>query len=363
VATPLNAIARTQTASQTERMKEGPLGADSCSGLGRSESKSKPWLAHELEVPVFEYGQLENDEVAQERFLESIMDPGVLKIRGAPVPENGGIDGNLLTEIASKFVGKPVQHPSRANCVWNIRKELGDKKIGSSDYDLRNPLSMHTDQSFRYDTSYIIWMHQTEGRSDSMIADGQALSDRLRATDPRAWELLTTVPVTWGYRHRTCGPSGKLISLESGDKSYRKTEHERHVHWPVLAVHPDGTLKTIRLGESKRSMQNMPPEQFKEWYAAYDKFFNMCQSDEFVRYYDFDEGDILVINNQRLIHGRARIKTPTRILTGTYNMEEQVRNRYRLLLIRRLEAIYDIDEQWFLRLPIPALDNMLNAVN
>lgn len=66
-----------------------------------------------------------------------------------------------------------------------------------------------------------------------------------------------------------------------------------------------------------------PPWQvFPKYMAALDAFYSMVHSPEFQTYLTLREGELLVMNNWRTMHGRAGLAGKTRtILGGTVTRE------------------------------------------
>ena len=74
------------------------------------------------------------------------------------------------------------------------RRADGEAAAHLADYDLANPLSMHTDHAFIDGVPGALqFMYQAQGSVRTKVCDGLAVANELRRVDPEAFELLSTV--------------------------------------------------------------------------------------------------------------------------------------------------------------------------
>ena len=81
------------------------------------------------------------------------------------------------------------------------------------------------------------------------------------------------------------------------------------------------------------SFINAPPEVVLKTYKAYYNYYNILYGKDILLEYKMRPGDVLVFNNQRVLHGRTSYdptKT-TRWLEGTYHDWDEVYSKYRVV--------------------------------
>jgi len=85
---------------------------------------------------------------------------------------------------------------------------------------------------------------------------------------------------------------------------------------PILQTDQDGNVMRLQYNEVFRVPSTLSYDIFPKWYAAYMKFARMIHSKEFERLIPMNKGQILVINNWRVLHGRSGPQSPDRTLFG-----------------------------------------------
>lgn len=236
-----------------------------------------------------------------------------------------------------------------------------DPNMGGRDYDFKKTLAMHTDHTtYAGSPGFVAFMQQVEGVSTTKLADGMAIVDEFRRTMPEAFELLSTVPVSHGIRHRLYTEDGVPRDLDS-TVAFREFELSHDV--PVINLWKSGGLQKIVHSETKRSiLSSVPPKLYKEFVLAYDAFCRLAEDPKFVVEIPWPEGRTLAFNNHRMLHGRANILTPVRTLHGCYNTRAQAGHKHRLLKMRLVEKYLHLDERWTTHLSDAALHTMAALV-
>ena len=164
----------------------------------------KPWDST-LEIPKFSGPELLKDENLQIQFLETMMETGVAMISDIGKPQSlQDVDcGKPLEDFVFSIIGRINQHPVRATRFGVIHSEAAVAE-NSSDYDCKNPLSMHTDHSHYHGTpGYLQFMYQARGSVTSKVCDGLAVAEYLREHHPKDFEMLSKVNVTHSIRNST----------------------------------------------------------------------------------------------------------------------------------------------------------------
>jgi gamma-butyrobetaine dioxygenase len=177
------------------------------------------------------------------------------------------------------------------------------------------PLDPHTDNPYRWPVPGVQLLHclvnETSGGLSTLV-DGFAAAAALRARDPAAFQLLTRTPVRFRYRDATTDlvASAPPIELDAAGG--------------FLAVHFSPRLDFVPLA---------PPESLDGYYRARRAFDYLLRSPEFEIRFLLGSGDLLMMDNRRLLHGRTGFDTAEglRHLQGCYIDIDGPRSLYRVL--------------------------------
>ncbi|MDH3301704.1 MAG: TauD/TfdA family dioxygenase [Acidimicrobiia bacterium] len=159
-----------------------------------------------------------NDEAVLRALVNAVWDRGTAIVRSVEPTEEG-----LLSTAA--LIGHVL--PSNYGFTWSIDATV----TPVSEVDSEHGLRVHTDLPYRRTPpglQLILAAVPDVAGGASTLADGFSMAELLRADDPAAWQLLTTVPFVYPYDRpgvRLHG-SSPLISLHH-DGSYRDVRHGR----------------------------------------------------------------------------------------------------------------------------------------
>jgi len=294
--------------------------------------------------------------------LEAVAHPGLAIVTKVPQTVGGesleSHPGSTLEEFSAKLIGRMTQHATRKTRWWSMTTKNDGGNVGGLDYDFTKPLIMHTDNSHYVEPNFMMYFHQPIGDTYAKVSDGLAISEELRRLDPETWEFCVQVPLVHGLRHRLYSKEGSMRDVTGPPSS--AAEYELHAMAPLIELHHDKTFYRIRHSESKRSIVELPYEDIERFYKAYTIFSQLCEEERFCYQYRWSQGEILLINNFRCLHGRATLNSPERLLVGGYHLREQVAHRHRLLQMSLAAQRTGLDEKWLFRLPNTAICDLLN---
>ena len=136
---------------------------------------------------------------------------------------------------------------------------IGDE-ASLADYNFENPLAMHTDHAIYEGTpGYLQWNWQAQASVTTKVCNGISVAEYIRATSPRAFELLSTVHVTHAVRTNHYTSDGRYAN--SPGKYHSGTFEQAHTH-PIIVVDDNKKVmahrwhqRTITQGLSKRIKQ------------------------------------------------------------------------------------------------------------
>jgi gamma-butyrobetaine dioxygenase len=176
-------------------------------------------------------------------------------------------------------------------------------------------LDLHTDLPNWVDPPAFQFLHALVNDAtggDSMLADGVAVANSLRAGNPKAYEILTTTPVPFRF--------------------HDANDDIRHAA-PIIEVDADDRPVSIRFNNWIRDVDPLADEQF---YDAYLTIWQQLRDPHNVVTLRLAAGETLCFDNRRILHGRSEFdpQSGKRHLQGCYVDRDMVESRLRRLSLR-----------------------------
>ena len=260
------------------------------------------------EHPVFDYRQVvENDSVRLDAF-EHLRDYGFSRMSGAPPTLEG-------LQAFSDLFGHRITSDSLGP-YSDIRTKK--KKVFFTDVPAAIP--KHTDQCYRHTPVGINFFHclKTSGvGGETVLADAFEIARVLRETEPRAFDLLTTVPMQF-YRY-----------IEGKAAYYSEA--------CVISLDYLGDVVGFRYSNRQTTAPlDLPADLVEPMHDAQRKLSALMRHPDFEIRFLLQPGDILAYDNQRVIHGRTHYDDSQggRHLRSLEVSREEFHNRLRLLMIK-----------------------------
>jgi alpha-ketoglutarate-dependent taurine dioxygenase len=338
-----------------------PLRIEGTSSLLNSfEVCHDPWMS-DLRMPTFDGAEVAGDINAQVELLETMIHTGVALIKNVGPPESLERErvGLRMEELVSKIIGKMNQHPVRNTRYFVIQKSAGVSQ--GADYDMQNPLSMHTDHTVYHGTpGFLQFMYQAEGSCQSKVCDGVALAEHMREHHPKDFELLSTVAITHSSRNNLYTPNG--APRDVSDPHAQGSPFELvHTH-PIIQLDSNGKIEKVAQSETKRGVCALPFDEYESFMKAYKRWISLCEDQRFMKHFNWPEHSMVVMNNWQILHGRASVPPEmARVMVGGYVTKTVFENRYRLLKQKQTElANPSLTPTWLTRLPNQILAKMIS---
>ncbi len=183
------------------------------------------------------------------------------------------------------------------------------------------PLDPHTDNPYRDPVPGVQLLHclvnETSGGLSTLV-DGFAAARALEARDPDAFALLSRTPVRFRYQDDATELVASAVPIE------------RDANGGLVAIHFSPRLDFVPL---------RPPGQLDAFYRARRAFDHLLRSPEFEIRFLLAAGELLMMDNRRLLHGRTGFDPAegVRHLQGCYIDIDGPRSLYRVVR-RRLAA-------------------------
>ena len=196
-----------------------------------------------------------------------------------------------------------------ANSIGSIRRtnfgEFFNVKSKPNPNDLAYtslPLAPHTDNPYRKPVPCIQLLHCIEnevGGGLSTLVDGLAVTEELKKEHPSFFQILTEIKVRFQFIDDN-------VVLEDWAEMIQLDENKR--------------LKQIRFSPRLDFVPLMDKEKLELYYAARNKISEIYNSEKFRIEFKLKPGDLLMIDNYRLLHGRTEYNANegNRFLQGCY---------------------------------------------
>jgi gamma-butyrobetaine dioxygenase len=183
------------------------------------------------------------------------------------------------------------------------------------------PLDPHTDNPYRDPVPGVQLLHclvnETTGGLSTLV-DGFAAAQALKTRDPEAFALLSRTPVRFRYQDDSTELVASAVPIE------------RDAEGGLVAIHFSPRLDFVPL---------RPPGELDAYYRARRAFDHLLRSPEFEIRFLLAAGELLMMDNRRLLHGRTGFDPAegVRHLQGCYIDMDGPRSLYRVVR-RRLAA-------------------------
>jgi alpha-ketoglutarate-dependent taurine dioxygenase len=169
--------------------------------------------------------------------------------------------------------------------------------------DTARPLEPHTDNPYREPAPSLQLLHCIRSAGDgggaTFFLDGFALAQDIRRRRPEDFALLAAHPAPFAY------------ATPTGDRYAART--------PILRVTADGEVTGVRFNHRALGAVDFGPEATASWYEAYLRFAADADAPERRLSLTLQPGDVVMFDNERILHGRTAFDGATdRLLTGCY---------------------------------------------
>jgi gamma-butyrobetaine dioxygenase len=161
-------------------------------------------------------------------------------------------------------------------------------------------LGLHTDNPYRDPVPGLQILHalKTAEGGESLFADGFAIAEALRKSDLESFNVLTSTPVRFEF-----ADSQTRLSAER----------------PIIELDRNSAVSAIQYNSRSISPLRLPFDATAKFYRAYHRFASLLREPCFVATTTLREGDAVVFNNRRVLHGRTAFAADApRHLQGCY---------------------------------------------
>ena len=242
------------------------------------------------------------DRDVRRLWLTKLLQDGMAFLRQVPSTETAILE-------AVSWIGRVAE--TNYGEVFDVRSIAQPENLAYSDLGL----GLHTDNPYRDPVPGFQVLHalrvSPEG-GDSLFADGFALAEHLRTTDPAAFALLTRTPVPF---------------------CYRSADAELYAERPLIQLSAGGEVTAVHYNSRSIAPLRIAAREAAAFYGAYRQFARLLREPRYQLKHRLTTGDLVVFDNHRLLHGRTGFSSARfpRHLRGCYLTRDSVRSQAALL--------------------------------
>jgi gamma-butyrobetaine dioxygenase len=275
---------------------------DYSNGARRERAQPVLWDASDAtSLPAADMASVLADDAVRLEWMSGFRDRGVAILRDVlTVPGTVAYVAGHFGEVRTTGWGT----------VFDVRAVADANSVAYTNL----PLVTHTDEAYRDPAPTIQLQHfllaDAEG-GETTLVDGFKVAADLRADHPYLFELLTTVAVHFHFRDDA-------------------NEHEHDA--PVIELDAAGEVRAIRYSNHSAQPFLLPSEQMEAYYDAYTTFGGMRESDRYRVTVRLGAGDLYMVDNRRVMHGRTGFRSGgERHLQSCYIERDEFMSRLHVL--------------------------------
>lgn len=263
-----------------------------------------PWYAdHHPDITRVSQPCLLASEAERRRWMEALLVEGVAIVTDMPdtdeaLPETALLIGQIRPTFFGPYFDARV-HVQPTNLAYTSKA-----------------LELHTDVPSEEHAPGIQFLHcraNSVAGGLNLFADGTAVADDLRATDPEAFRLLAETDVPFYKEHRG-------IDMRARQ---RVIELDRH-----------GEVSGVTISQHMADVFDLPQRVLDDYYPAFVRFGRMLQHERYVMRFTLQAGECITFDNHRVVHGREAYSATSgeRHLRGTYTDRSELWGIYRAMV-------------------------------
>ncbi|MGE0120743.1 MAG: TauD/TfdA family dioxygenase [Dongiaceae bacterium] len=175
-------------------------------------------------------------------------------------------------------------------------------------------LGNHTDNPYRDPVPQLQLLHCLEAEAEggeSIVVDGFNAAERLQREQPEDFALLTRHAVPFRY-------------VETGKVDLRCTA-------PLIELDSEGELRAVRYNNRSAAPFDLPEDVVAPYYRAYRRFGRLLHDADAIAGFKLAAGDLFIVDNQRVLHGRRGFAAGRRHLQGAYADKDGLLSKLRVL--------------------------------
>jgi gamma-butyrobetaine dioxygenase len=247
------------------------------------------------------YAEVASGGKALARWLAHIRDEGLALLSGVPTEEG------MVCRVVELFGYVRETNYGRLFDVISVEKPNNLAFTGLA-------LGNHTDNPYRDPVPQLQLLHclqAAEEGGESIVVDGFHAAERLRREAPEDFDLLTRHAVPFRYVDRGA------VDLRSAA--------------PLIELDTEGRVRAVRYNNRAAAPFDLPEDIVAPFYRAYRRFGRLLHDPSAIVSFRLGAGDLFIVDNQRVLHGRRGFGRGRRHLQGTYADKDSLLSKLRVL--------------------------------
>lgn len=239
------------------------------------------------DLPMSHYEAVIQDDQARRLWLSQVDDFGFSILSGVPREEG------MVCKVAEIFGFVRETNYGR---LFEVRAE--EKPVNLAYTGLG--LNVHTDNPYRDPVPGLQLLHcllANEGGGETVLVDGFKVAETLREEAPEDFDMLSRHWVPFRFRDDTADLQSRAPLIELDDR---------------------GRLVAVRYNNRSAAPFDLPADVMPRYYAAFRRFAAMLHRPEFELGFKLGNGQLMIFNNRRVLHGRKGFGEGKRHLQGCY---------------------------------------------
>jgi len=263
----------------------------------------KSWAAKEMtSLPRFDALACHQSRHSLLDALRTLKQTGIILIQGLDDSLDAG-------ENFGKLIG--FKRESNYGVVFEVQSKPEPNNLAYTSL----ALPLHTDlpnQEFVPGNQFLHCYRNEARGGGSIFADAMAIVEDFERECPDYYQTLCELSVPWHFLD------------EKDDIRY---------HRPIIGLRQDGTFDTLTFNAHIADIPDFEPDLLYSFYAAYRELMCRVQSASYTIEYALKSGEMVVFDNQRVLHGRAAFDANSgkRHLRGYYIEHNEINSRIRML--------------------------------
>lgn len=265
----------------------------------RHAARPPGWTGREIErwdcrllndVPTESWADVTTDRRALGRWLSAVRRHGFAVMTGTPT------EPGTLCKVAELFGHVRETNYGR---FFEVRAEVNPSNLAYTNLGLQ----AHTDNPYRDPVptlQILACLENAVEGGESIVVDGFKVVERLKAENPRGFDLLSGHAARFAYE----GSAGVRLRAKR----------------PMIELGPDGELIAIRFNNrSLAAATDVPYDDMTDYYAAYRRFAELIEDPTMEVTFKLKPGELFIVDNTRVLHARKGFSgTGRRWLQGCY---------------------------------------------
>ena len=256
------------------------------------------WTAPEIElwdsglahIPSASFNAISSDRGQLKKWLYGVRRFGFGKLTDGPV------ESGALMKVAALF---GYIRETNYGKWFEVRVEVNPSNLAYTGLGLQ----AHTDNPYRdpVPTLQILYcLENSATGGENMVVDGFRAASRLRAENPKGFDLLTKYCARFEY----AGSEGICLRARR----------------PMIELAPDGELIGIRFNNrSAAAITDVPYDEMEAYYAAYRRLGEIIEDPSMEVSFKLSPGESFIVDNTRVLHARKGYSgAGSRWLQGCY---------------------------------------------